>query len=156
MENEVNWTQKKKKKKNQTQISDLWFSFLPFRNHKHKHKLTPWRMRRTEPRKKKKKKKKNGEGELNPEKKMENEVEWGCVTLVAMGEEDERGRGLCDSARSVTTRTKQSWESREHVLDCSVYLRACGCVCCGLVAVCVRGLRDEEGEAEVWAEMRRE
>ena len=37
---------------NQTQISDLWFSFFPFRNHKHKHKLT-W-LRRTEPKKKKK------------------------------------------------------------------------------------------------------
>ena len=36
---------------NQTQISDLWFSFFPFKNHKHKHKLT-W-LRRTEPRKKK-------------------------------------------------------------------------------------------------------
>ena len=41
---------------NQTQISDLWFSFFPFRNHKHKHKFT-W-LRRTEPRKKKEKKKK--------------------------------------------------------------------------------------------------
>ena len=27
---------------------------------------------------------------------------------VAMGEEDERGRGLCDSARSATVRTKWS------------------------------------------------
>ena len=32
---------------------------------------------------------------------------------VAMGEEDERGRGLCDSARSATVRTKWSRESRE-------------------------------------------
>ena len=46
---------------------------------------------------------------------MENEVEWGRVTLVAMGEEDERGRGLCDSARLATARTKRSWESREPV-----------------------------------------
>ena len=44
---------------------------------------------------------------------MENEVEWGRVMLVAMGEEDERGRGLCDSARSTTARMKRSWESRE-------------------------------------------
>ena len=44
---------------------------------------------------------------------MENEVEWGCVTLVAMGEEDEKGRGLCNNARSVTARTKRSRESRE-------------------------------------------
>ena len=88
---------------NQTQISDLWFSFFPFKNHKHKHKhkLTPWRTRRTKPRKKEK------------EKKKENEVEWGRVALMAMGEEDERGRGLCDSARSAMARTKQSWESRE-------------------------------------------
>ena len=35
------------------------------------------------------------------------------------------------------------------MLDYSVCLWACGCVCCGLVAVCVRELRDEEGEAEV-------
>ena len=32
---------------------------------------------------------------------------------MAMGEEDERGIGLCDSARSATARTKRSWESRE-------------------------------------------
>ena len=82
---------------NQTQISDLWFSFFPFKNHKHKHKLTSWRTRQTEPRK----------------KKIENEVEWGRVTLMAMSKEDERGRGLCDSARSVTARMKRSWESRK-------------------------------------------
>ena len=52
-------------------------------------------MRQTEPRKKKGKKK----------KKMEIEVERGYE---AMGEEDERGRGLCDSVRSVTVRTKWS------------------------------------------------
>ena len=91
---------------NQTQISDLWFSFFPFKNHKHKHKLT-W-LRRTEPRKKRK-------TEKEKRKKMENEVEWGHVTLVAMGDEDERGRGLCDSARSTTVRTKRSWKSREPV-----------------------------------------
>ena len=44
---------------------------------------------------------------------MENEVEWGRVMPMAMGEEDERGRGLCDSARFATVRTKWSWESRE-------------------------------------------
>ena len=82
------------------QISNLWFSFFPFRNHKHKHKLT-W-LRWTEPKKKKEEKR----------KKMENKVEWGRVTLMAMGEEDERGRGLCDSARLATARMKWSWESR--------------------------------------------
>ena len=30
-----------------------------------------------------------------------------------MGDEDERGKGLCDSARSTTVRTKRSRESRE-------------------------------------------
>ena len=30
-----------------------------------------------------------------------------------MGEEDEKGRGLCNNARSVTARTKRSRESRE-------------------------------------------
>ena len=35
------------------------------------------------------------------------------------------------------------------MLDCSVCLWACGRVWCGLVAVYVRELRDEEGEAEV-------
>ena len=56
---------------------------------------------------------------------MEIEVERGRE---AMGEEDERGRGLSDSVRSATARTKQSWDSREL------------CLC----------LRDEEGEAAVW------
>ena len=55
---------------------------------------------------------------------MEIEVERGRE---AMGEEDERGRGLSDSVRSVTVRTKRSWESKEL------------CLC----------LRDEEGEAAV-------
>ena len=44
---------------------------------------------------------------------MGNEVEWSRVTLVVMGEEDERGRGLCGSARLAAARTKWSWESRE-------------------------------------------
>ena len=49
--------------------------------------------------------------ELNSEKKKEEKkwrMRWskrGCETL---GEEDQRGRGLCDSVRSVTTRTKWS------------------------------------------------
>ena len=143
---------------NQTQILDLWFSFFPFRNHKHKykHKLT-W-LRQTEPRKKRKR------------KKMENEVEWGRVTLVAMGEEDERGKGLCDSVRSATARTKWSWESREPMRRlCGVKPvqrrreedeRARGlCLCltaqsaCGLVVVCVVGLWPSVWES--W-EMKRE
>ena len=100
---------------NQTQISDLWLSFFPFRNHKHKHKLT-W-LRQIEPRKKekkKRKKKKNGE--------------WGGVRPChACG----HGRGRWEGQRTQS---------------------ACGHVCCGLVAVCVKELRDEEGEAEVWVE----
>ena len=83
---------------NQTQLSDLWFSFFPFKNHKHKHKHKLTRLRRTEPRKK---------------KKMENEVEWGRVTLVAMGEEDEmRGAGDC---ATVWDRRRRGWNRVERV-----------------------------------------
>ena len=82
--------------------------------------------------------------ELNSGKKK-REKKWrtrwskrGCETL---GEEDERGRRLCDSVRSVTTRTKWSWESRE----------LCLCLtACGLVAMWVRELRDVEGKAAMW------
>ena len=97
---------------------------FPFQNHKHKHKHKLTLLRRTEPKKKKK-------------KKMEI-VERGRE---AMGKEDERGRGLCDNVRLVTTRTKWSWESRELCLCLTT---------CGLVAVWVRELRDEEGKAAVW------
>ena len=67
--------------------------------------------------------------ELNLEKKMENEVEWGHET---MGEEDERRKGLCDGARSVMVRTKWNWESRE----------LCQClIACRLMAMWVRELK---------------
>ena len=67
--------------------------------------------------------------ELNLEKKMENEVEWGHET---MGEEDERRKGLCDGARSVMVRTKWSWESKE----------LCQClIACRLMAMWVRELK---------------
>ena len=52
-------------------------------------------------------------GELNPEKKknLENEVEWGRVTLVAMGEEDEmRGAEDCST---VWDRRRQGWNGVE-------------------------------------------
>ena len=109
--------------------------------------------------------------ELDLEKKMENEVEqdyeairgswarpwegwlseavrgwltgrvWDGWGIWQMGKGDERDRGLCDRVRSVIVRTKQSWESKE----------LCLCLtACGLVAVSVRELRDEEREAAVW------
>ena len=95
---------------NQTQISDLWFSFFPFKNHKHKHKLTPWRTRRTEPRKKKKKR--NGE-------------RGGVRSCHACGHGRGRWKGqrTVQQARSTMARTKRSWESRELGIDDTVELR---------------------------------
>ena len=73
---------------NQTQILDLWFSLS--KSQTQTHIETNW----TQKRKK---------------KKMEIEVEQGCE---AMGEEDERGRGLCDSEID-DCEDERSWESRE-------------------------------------------
>ena len=124
---------------NQTQISDF-----PFQNYKHK--LT-W-LKQIEPRKKKKKKKSRTRWSeaMRPWKGswvrswggQLSEAVRGWLTsklrdgwgIWQMGKKDERGRGLCDSARM-----KQSWEGRE----------LCLCLtACGLVAVWVRELRDEK------------